>query len=77
MFVSRLHKGKGWRQRSQRMEPPAALNIMTSTPEGFSEITHMGREMSNLRGILGGVQLPMMLHLGAGVIRFGLRAGKD
>ncbi len=49
------------------MEEPAAFNIRPSTPEGLSEIIHMGREISNLRGI----KLPKMLRLEAGVISFG------
>lgn len=51
----------------QGMEEPAAFNIRPSTPEGLSEIIHMGREISNLRGI----KLPKMLRLEAGVISFG------
>lgn len=58
----------------QRMEEPAAFNSTLFTPEGISEIMHMGREISNLQGIFGGFKLPNMLCLEAGVISFGPEA---
>lgn len=56
------------------MEEPAAFNIRPFTPEGLSEIIHMGREISNLQGICGSFKLPQMLRLEAGVISFGPEA---
>lgn len=67
-------KGRDGVSSRSRIEEPAAFNISPSTPEGLSEITHMGREISNLQGIFGGFQLPKMLLTEAGVITLGTGA---
>ena len=56
------------------MEEPAAANITACAPEGFNEIIHMGREISNLQEIFGGFELPKMLCFEAGVISSGPEA---
>lgn len=53
------------------MAEPAAFNITLPTPEGLTEIIHMGREISNLQGIYGALKLSKTLRLEAGVISFG------